>query len=50
VMRTCDRIAVINFGQKIAEGVPEEIQRNEAVMKAYLGSARESDRYMMDSV
>jgi branched-chain amino acid transport system ATP-binding protein len=36
-MGLCDRIAVINFGRKIAEGSPEEIVENPAVMEAYLG-------------
>jgi branched-chain amino acid transport system ATP-binding protein len=38
-MEVCDRIYVIAFGEKIAEGRPEEIQENEAVIEAYLGSA-----------
>ncbi|MDC7239280.1 MAG: ABC transporter ATP-binding protein [Spirochaetales bacterium] len=37
IMSLCDRIKVIDFGQEIADGVPEEIQNNPEVIKAYLG-------------
>ena len=37
VMANCDKITVMSFGQKIAEGSPEEVSRNEEVIEAYLG-------------
>jgi branched-chain amino acid transport system ATP-binding protein len=39
VMDICDRIAVLDFGNKIAEGSPDQIKANPEVIKAYLGTA-----------
>ncbi|MBW3592071.1 MAG: ABC transporter ATP-binding protein [Actinobacteria bacterium] len=38
IMRLCDRIHVLNQGKTIAEGPPEEVRRNAAVIEAYLGA------------
>lgn len=40
VMGICERIFVLNYGRLLASGKPEEIQQNQEVIKAYLGSER----------
>ena len=42
IMNICDRILVLNFGRKLAEGTPREVASNEEVISAYLGYEQES--------
>jgi branched-chain amino acid transport system ATP-binding protein len=42
ILEICNRVVVINFGQKIVEGTPQEIKENPEVIKAYLGSGHDT--------
>jgi len=40
VMNVCERIVVLSYGEKIAEGSADEVRNNQTVIDSYLGSAK----------
>jgi branched-chain amino acid transport system ATP-binding protein len=49
ISEICERVIVLDFGQKIAEGTPEEIQSSQEILEAYLSGSSKRGFFHEDS-